>query len=901
MKKYRAPGAYAKFIPTQNTIKSVGQTRVMALVGTGQQFFEKKNVLINRDPDSVIDLLPDENVVEIYSISSNPVLNKKDLSNKLYTGYKLKDSNYIRWNALEDEQYKASVELLEGHGDKSFLTNIFVKVNDEDKITNNEYKLEINFIDKEYGTYKIINNLTNEMIGEYAAGKDIMTDVIPGVGLRVLSTFVLDKDSEDETGSKTQLGDYVIIKTKASKCHMDPIVQNVDINELDNNGMVISSLGSNYELFNAGKNAGTMVGDKLIEEPKLEAKIQALKNFNSLKFKIKIYKDGILTDASKVFDKVSVTYDGKLSGKYIKTDKNVLYDSKNAEKYPSKDIYMVDKLSEDNPSITMEKKDELNISINYILNGKPNIDNSNIFIVFEVIESEKSVGLDNDKVIGFCNNIIFVKSTMIPKTIENTNTIFNRLIEDLKVINPDNVKNSSYKIEITNLEHSEISIYEIQEEDKDVKYNKIGTFSTANNNEFREAIPGVIFTLSNLSDIEGLIERHIVSDSTNIDGSSTIITTLAGINNPEIPESNSYYYVSYKYAKPEEDYEPKIFYDYDEIKQTYGQYFITASGMILNSLSLGAEIAMENGATPIVCVQAKNETYGEMIKAIDKLSKKVGFIDNINAIVPLTTNKQVLNYVVKHVTHYSTPEYSMYRMAYFGSDKSEEINKEPTIKNPKKGSIQIAKYFNNERIVYIVPGAVSKEIVDSNTGFGVIKTLPACYLAAAISAIAMHNDPAEPLTNKEIKGFKDLLTYYTEPQMNALAESGCLVVKQEGNTIKIRHGITTHGDSETLADIQSNEITLIQVKDYVIDGCRKALGEVFVGGKLKTTTVHDVEYALTQLLNKYIADDIIIRVEELTVKRNQKNPSQIDVKFLIEAVYPLNFIDISFGYSTTIS
>jgi hypothetical protein len=70
---------------------------------------------------------------------------------------------------------------------------------------------------------------------------------------------------------------------------------------------------------------------------------------------------------------------------------------------------------------------------------------------------------------------------------------------------------------------------------------------------------------------------------------------------------------------------------------------------------------------------------------------------------------------------------------------------------------------------------------------------------------------------------------------------------------------------------------------------------------MKTTILHDVEYSLTQLFNQYIANEIIIGIEGLTVKRDTEDPRQINVKFLIEAVYPLNYIDISFGFSTTIS
>jgi hypothetical protein len=164
----------------------------------------------------------------------------------------------------------------------------------------------------------------------------------------------------------------------------------------------------------------------------------------------------------------------------------------------------------------------------------------------------------------------------------------------------------------------------------------------------------------------------------------------------------------------------------------------------------------------------------------------------------------------------------------------------------------------------------------------------------------MKNDPAEPLTNKEILGFEKVLVQYTEPEMNELALAGCLVIKQDGSKIKIRHGITTHGNIDTLADIQANEITLIQTKDYVIDGARTMLGEVYIGGKMKTTILHDVEYSLTQLFNQYIAEQIIIGIEGLVVKRDLDDPRQINVKFFIEAIYPLNYIEISFGFSTNI-
>ena len=134
-----------------------------------------------------------------------------------------------------------------------------------------------------------------------------------------------------------------------------------------------------------------------------------------------------------------------------------------------------------------------------------------------------------------------------------------------------------------------------------------------------------------------------------------------------------------------------------------------------------------------------------------------------------------------------------------------------------------------------------------------------------------------------------------------LSSNGCLAVKQDNTVIKVRNGITTHSSTDTLTDIQSNEITLVQIKDYVINGCRKTLGDMYVGGKLKPSIVSDMEFTLKSLLNKYVNDSIIINYEDLAVARDVSDPRQVNIKFLIEAVYPLNYIDITFGFSTTIS
>ena len=65
--------------------------------------------------------------------------------------------------------------------------------------------------------------------------------------------------------------------------------------------------------------------------------------------------------------------------------------------------------------------------------------------------------------------------------------------------------------------------------------------------------------------------------------------------------------------------------------------------------------------------------------------------------------------------------------------------------------------------------------------------------------------------------------------------------------------------------------------------------------------INDINYSLQQMFTTLINSEIILGYEGLSVKRDIENPMQINISFFIEAIYPLNFIEIKFGFSTTIS
>lgn len=415
------------------------------------------------------------------------------------------------------------------------------------------------------------------------------------------------------------------------------------------------------------------------------------------------------------------------------------------------------------------------------------------------------------------------------------------------------------------------------------------------NNVINSIIPGISFSI----DAKGLASK--VADRTVVRGDILgIISTRPDLYPEGQPADGDVYYISYKYKRT--DFAPKLFTEYEDIVAVYGNYNVALNGYVANGVTLAAQLAMQNGAEEIIIAQIESDTNQGYFDAIDKLANIDENIISVDLIVPLTTNFEVIKYLSDHVTLYSSDDFCLYRMGYVGADKDEVIDSESLeYISDELGSIQKTVALKNERMVYVCPGTVVKTVINATTGYPAKRTLTAPYAAAAVAGLAMRNDLAEPLTNKIVYGFDSLGTIYKETEANKLANAGCLVLKQDKGEIRVRHGITTFYEFQTFNDVHSNEITFIQIKDRVISLCRSELGKKYVGNKLKASVVNDVEYTLTQILNTLAAAETIVSYEGVSVTRDIDNPMQINIRFFIEAVYPLNFLEVEFGFSTTIS
>lgn len=452
--------------------------------------------------------------------------------------------------------------------------------------------------------------------------------------------------------------------------------------------------------------------------------------------------------------------------------------------------------------------------------------------------------------------------------------------EYFMVVDSDEVVDGNFVVQVTDPLTKEIKIYQEDEAGNEITPS---LFEGAVNSvtEYLNVIPGVTFMIPDF-------------DSTVINtGDCVRIATTAAVFGKAIAEDNVYY-VSYKFKKAEEDYEPKVFYSYDDVVQEYGNYDVTASSIVTNSLTLGAELAFRAGVNPVVCVQAKNDSDYEMKKAIDKLTKDIAGVDNVNAIVPLTTSPNVGAYAQAHVDNMSSEQGRHERMVYLSAYAGQPINKNATAADKTLGMKQQAEAYSDERVVYVTPGRVSYDVKNIQTGRINTRVLPGCYLALGVATIGFTHDVAEPLTRKKIAcGFNSLLDNYTEVEKNALAESGCCVVEEKSNALRCRHGITTQDD-----EINTTEITLVQIKDYVIAQVRKSCDEMYVGIKNLPSAKTNVQFTVNSILSQFVSQEIILGYTGPTVKDSPNDPREILVNFEIEAVYPLNYITISFGFSS---
>lgn len=347
------------------------------------------------------------------------------------------------------------------------------------------------------------------------------------------------------------------------------------------------------------------------------------------------------------------------------------------------------------------------------------------------------------------------------------------------------------------------------------------------------------------------------------------------VETPREPEPGKTYQVDYEYAKSSGDYVPRFFFNMSDVNQEHGE--VTD----VNTISTGAEIVFQQGASAIALIQidpADGAVVQQFRKAIDKLLS----IDDINIVVPLSTDVTLYSYLETHVNLASSVTERKERTGIVGLSGSPTVQTVTTF----------AEALADKRMVLVYPPSATRFVGTNQTP----STLDGSFIAAAIAGIRTSRefDVADPLTRKEITGFQSIEDTLLRAEKNLLTSKGVLVVDTIATIPRVRHGVTT--DPST---VENREYSVVEIIDFVAVSTRKLLEAIYIGQKILADTPSQIKSTIDGILADLVSREVVVSFKDISAAINGSDSTQIDVSFKISPVFPLNFIFITFSLSAS--
>lgn len=234
--------------------------------------------------------------------------------------------------------------------------------------------------------------------------------------------------------------------------------------------------------------------------------------------------------------------------------------------------------------------------------------------------------------------------------------------------------------------------------------------------------------------------------------------------------------------------------------------------------------------------------------AIDALTA-----ENINAIVPLTSDATIHAYVKGHVGEASINRRE--RRAFVGHASDETV----------ADILNRASNLSDHRVCLVSPG------IKTNVS-GTVETLAPMFFAALVAGLwAGRGNSAEPLTFDYVNVL-GLDTIYTEEEIEELLQGGVLIAEQvTGRGVRIVQALTTY-NLDTAPILR--ELSISNLLDAMSITLRETLEDRFVGKSPSTSSTTSVHTATISLLNEFtrngwlVGDDVNPAYKNVSVYRD---------------------------------
>jgi len=248
-------------------------------------------------------------------------------------------------------------------------------------------------------------------------------------------------------------------------------------------------------------------------------------------------------------------------------------------------------------------------------------------------------------------------------------------------------------------------------------------------------------------------------------------------------------------------------------------------GALVEATKLYSSARIDNG---VYAFTGAIETPVEPSHWDDALAK-LQQIEDLEIIVPMTSNASIQSATLAHCLSMSGPAGKRERFAVFGGPLG--------MSNAEVSAL--AAQFNDKRAVVVWPG-----IKDYNDQGDLITWAP--YFAAATIAgqLAAQSDVATPLTNKSVS-IRGLETIPRLTEIDDLVNAGVLVIRYDSNRgYSVAQSLTTwSGDTRYVR----REISTMRSADLVMRRVRGSIANI-IGSKLTPTLINTIKSRITTQL-----------------------------------------------------
>lgn len=338
-------------------------------------------------------------------------------------------------------------------------------------------------------------------------------------------------------------------------------------------------------------------------------------------------------------------------------------------------------------------------------------------------------------------------------------------------------------------------------------------------------------------------------------------------------------------------FEPLEVLDYDDVKDAFGEPIDPVTSEITSPLSFAAKFALDNGANRIVLVATDSAsptvaTRTELSDAYAKIAAdpSIGFVVPLSPSITGTSNApgDVVNVASDLGTHVNAAaDDGLYRWGFHGPSKTTTVAPD-----------NIASGTASRHVITVAPhkmyyfNGFANQTVEVD-GF---------YLAAALAGLAASQRPQEPLTRKVVRGFAGIpptvLATLTRANKNAWAAAGVLVVEPtRRGTLTVRHGVTTLPTS-----VLTREFSVVRARDAMAIRIKDTLdNSELIGSAIKADTPLQVKSVVAGVLETLKSEEVIVDYNDLKARVQSVDPSVIQIKFLYQPSYPLNYVVVTFS------